>query len=95
MRVRFTPLALSDLEGIYDYISKNNPDAASRVVRRLFERAQHLADAPYSGRQVDEPDARVVVVPRYRYFIFYMIEADEVRITHIRHTSRKRLWDLD
>jgi toxin ParE1/3/4 len=63
MKVRFTPLALSDLEGIYDYISKDNPDAASRVVRKLIERAQHLADAPYSGRQVDEADARVLVVP--------------------------------
>jgi addiction module RelE/StbE family toxin len=95
MRVRFTWPALDDLEAIYDYISKDNPPAASRVVRSLIERAQSLAHAPYSGRAVDEPYARVLIVPRYRYFIFYMIEADEVWITHIRHTSRKRTWDLD
>jgi plasmid stabilization system protein ParE len=34
-------------------------------------------------------------VPRYRYFIFYMIEEGEIQITHIRHTSRRRSWTLD
>ncbi len=95
MKVRFTQPALDDLQGIRDYISKDNPTAASRVVTRLIDRSMALAQAPYQGREVDEPNARVVVVPRFRYFIFYVIEGDEIHITHIRHTSRKRPWDLD
>jgi len=35
-------------------------------------------------------NARVIIAPRLRYFIFYTIAADEIRITHIRHTSRRR-----
>jgi plasmid stabilization system protein ParE len=54
-------------------ISRDNPAAASRVVTRLLDRAMELAQAPYQGREVDEPNARVIVVPRFRYFIFYTI----------------------
>jgi toxin ParE1/3/4 len=95
MKVRFTRPALDDLDRIYNYIGKDNPAAASRVVTRLIDRASELAQAPYQGREADEPSARVIVVPRFRYFIFYTIERDEIHITHIRHTSRKRPWDLE
>jgi toxin ParE1/3/4 len=95
MKVRFTRPALDDLDRIYNYISSDNPAAASRVVTRLVDRASELAHAPQQGRNVDEPNARVIVVPRFRYFIFYTIESDEIHITHIRHTSRKRPWDLE
>ena len=44
---------------------------------RLIERARLLGDNPHEGRETDEPNARVVVVPRLRYFIFYEIEGDE------------------
>lgn len=91
MRVRFTVPAKADLESIYDYISQSDPVAASAVVARLMERAERLGATPYAGREVDEPGARVVVVPRLRYFIFYTVENGEVLITHIRHTSRQRL----
>jgi len=54
-----------------------------------------LADSPFEGRETDEPNARVIVAPRPRYLIFYTIAADEIQITHIRHTSRRRPtgWD--
>jgi toxin ParE1/3/4 len=90
MRVRFTLPAQADLQSIYDYVSKDNPIAASRLVASLIEHARALADAPYEGRATDEPNARVIVVPRLRYFIFYTTGNDEIHITHIRHTSRRR-----
>ena len=43
-----------------------------------------------AGRATDDPDVRVIVAPRLRYLIFYTIAEDELRITHIRHTSRRR-----
>ena len=91
MRVRFSRPALADLQDIYEYISKVNPTAAGRVVTRLMDRASALGQMPYEGREADEPNIRVVLVPSYRYFIFYRLEGDEVHITHIRHTSRRRL----
>jgi addiction module RelE/StbE family toxin len=90
MRVRFTRPAEADLQQIHAYVSKDNPAEASRLVARLIERARVLGETPYEGRATDEPNARVIVVPQLRYFIFYMIAGDEVHITHIRHTSRRR-----
>jgi toxin ParE1/3/4 len=95
MRVRFTRLAQRDLSQIHAYISQVNPDIASRLVARLIERSRKLADNPLEGRETDEPNARVIVAPRLRYLIFYTVTADEIHITHIRHTSRRRPagWD--
>jgi plasmid stabilization system protein ParE len=62
MKVRFTRPALDDLSRIHAYISKDNPAAASRVVTRLIDRAWEIAHAPYQGREVDEPNTRVVVI---------------------------------
>jgi toxin ParE1/3/4 len=95
MKVRITRPALDDLDRIHAYISKDSSIAASRVVMRLIDRAMKLPDAPYQGRKVDEPDVRVIVVPRFRYFIFYTIENEEIHVIHFRHTSRRRPWDLD
>jgi plasmid stabilization system protein ParE len=95
MKVRITRPALDDLERIHAYVSKDSPIAASRVVTRLIDRAMGLADAPHLRRKVDEPNVRVIVVPRFRYFIFYTIENEEVHVTHSRHTSRRRPWDVE
>ena len=90
MKVRFTRPAQRDLAQIHAYISQDSPDIASRFVARLIERSRMLADNPLEGRETDEPNTRVIVVPRLRYLIFYTIVAEEIHITHIRHTSRRR-----
>jgi addiction module RelE/StbE family toxin len=90
MRVRFTRPAQRDLAQIHAFISQDNPGIASRIVALLIERSRRLADNPLEGKATDEPDARVIVAPRLRYLIFYTIAADEIHITHIRHTSRRR-----
>ena len=90
MKVRFTRSAQRDLNQIYAFISQDSPTIASRFVARIIERARTLADHPFEGIQTDEPDTRVLVAPRLRYFIFYTIASDEIHITHIRHMSRRR-----
>ena len=90
MKVRFTRPAQRDLAQIHAYISQDSPGMASRFVARLIEHSRNLADNPFEGRATDEPNARVIVAPRMRYLIFYTVIADEIHITHIRHTSRRR-----
>jgi addiction module RelE/StbE family toxin len=90
MRVRFTRPAHKDLRAIFAYVSQDNPEQASRLIAQLIERAWALGENPYEGRETDEPNARVIVVPKLRHFIFYSVETGEVHITHIRHASRRR-----
>jgi toxin ParE1/3/4 len=90
MKVRFTRTAQRDLAQIHAYINQDSPDLASRFIARLIERSRVLVENPLEGRETDEPNARVIVAPRLRYLIFYTVTADEIQITHIRHTSRRR-----
>jgi toxin ParE1/3/4 len=90
MKVRFTRPAQRDLAEIHAFVSQESPAIASRLVARLIERSRKLADSPFEGRETDEPNGRVIVAPRLRYLIFYTVAADEIHITHIRHTSRRR-----
>jgi addiction module RelE/StbE family toxin len=71
MKVRFARSAQRDIQRIYSYISNESPQAASRVVTRLSELSNALADHPQTGRATDQANTRVVVVPNLRHFIFY------------------------
>jgi plasmid stabilization system protein ParE len=90
MKVRFTRAAQHDLAQIHAYISQDSPAIASRFITRLIERSRQLADNPFQGRETDEPNARVIIARRLRYFIFYTVTGGDIHVTRIRHTSRRR-----
>src|SRR5262245_38633604 len=73
MKVRFTRPAQADLQRIHTYVSQRDPAAASRLVTQIIDRAWALGDTPYEGRKADEPNARVLITSRLRYFIFYTL----------------------
>jgi toxin ParE1/3/4 len=91
MKVRYTPRAFSDLEGIRSYIAQYDSAAAGRVVALIEKIVLRLADFPQSGQLSDQFDARVVFSTRYPYRIYYRIVSDEVLILHIRHAARRPL----
>jgi toxin ParE1/3/4 len=43
-RIVWTEPALQDLESIADYISLDKPDAAKKLIRRVFEQVQNFGD---------------------------------------------------
>lgn len=94
----WTEPALSDLDAIADYIALDKPEAARRLVQRIFQHVEQLADFPESGswpqelshkryRQIVEPPCRVF----YRYdgervFILYVMRSE----MHLRRTRLAR-----
>ena len=50
----WTEPALNDLDALADYIALDKPDAASRLVRRVFERVEILAEHPELGSRIPE-----------------------------------------
>ncbi len=91
-KVRYTPRALGDLDGIFEYIAEQNPRAARAVKARIRERIESLARFPASGPESATPGLRMLVVGRYPYLVFYEIDEAKkhVAIVHIRHASRER-----
>src|SRR3954465_16052417 len=60
-----------DLEDIGDYIAKDNPAAARRVVRAIEAAARRLARFPHSGRPGHRAGPRELVVARTPYIVPY------------------------
>ena len=91
-RVRYTPRAIGDLGGIFEYIAAKNPRAARAVKSRIRERIKSLVTFPASGPETATPGLRMLAVGRYPFLIFYEIDeaAKQVAIVHIRHASRDR-----
>ena len=50
----WTEPALADLEGIAQYMALDKPDAASRLVQRVFDRVESLAQHPHLGPRITE-----------------------------------------
>jgi plasmid stabilization system protein ParE len=64
-------------------------------VRAIHDSIQLIAQNPYASERTNDADIRVKVIQRYSYKIFYrIIDADTIRIIHIRHTSR-RPWPME
>ena len=50
MKIRWSPEAAADFAGIAEYIHKQNPSAADRVVRTIYDSVTSLESFPDRGR---------------------------------------------
>lgn len=82
--------ALADLRGISDYIAKDNPAAARRVVGAIRDGVGILKEHPGVGRPGRLDGTRELVVRRYPYIVAYRQVESAVQILAVVHTSR--LW---
>ncbi len=81
--------ALSDLDAIADYIALDNPEAARRLVQKIFEHVGHLASHPKLGSKLPELKGwryRQIVEPPCR--IFYREDSERVFILHVMRSQR-------
>lgn len=91
MRTEFTPLAISDLKGIRDYIALDSPEMAEKYLKKLYDRCISIADFPDSGAELAK---RITTKVKYRYIviddyiIFYLATDASIRIIRVLHGSR-------
>ena len=92
MKLVFDDLALADLEGIYNWIAKDNAAVALKVVERLFASVEHLAAFPRMGHAGRDEGTLEWVVPRLPYIVVYEIhrERDEVIVVAVVHGAQDR-----
>jgi addiction module RelE/StbE family toxin len=90
VNVFWTETAVNHLTAIYGYISQNSPQYAQRVVERLTQRSEQIAQFPLSGRMVPEFEAQQIreVIER-PYRIIYHIKPDQIDIIAVLHGSQK------
>jgi toxin ParE1/3/4 len=89
MNVQYLKGALRDLGNIHNYIARDDPAAADRVVDRIRTAVSRLESFPYSGRPGPR-GVRLLSVPDLPYIVIHRVDRDMVRIVAVFHTARQR-----
>ena len=88
--VTWTARARADLKAIHDYIAKDSPLNAKRVVREMRRKADVLAETPLLGRVVPElDDPEVREIPAYSWRILYHVRERSVFVLTVVHKRRQ------
>ena len=82
--------ALADLRGIHDYIARDNPAAARRVIKKIRDSVDILKEHPGICRTGRLEGTRELVISQYPYIVAYRLVDAAVHVLAVVHTSR--LW---
>lgn len=89
MLVRWSTPAAEDLERICERIERDNPDAARRVARTIFNGCTKLENFPNLGRpSLRLNGRRELIFPPLPYIAVYQVTRDAVEISRIFHGAQ-------
>lgn len=88
MKLRFTRRALGDLLAIDQFLSERSVSGAAKVGAAIERATENIRTFPQGGKLAGFENIRVIPVGGYPYLIYWEVHSDEVRVLHIRHTSR-------
>jgi len=80
--------AVNQLEGIFEYVSDENPGAAERIVHRIHEAIMRTARMPNAGRTGRVPGTREIAVSGSPYLVAYRIVERSIHILAILHGAQ-------
>lgn len=86
--MRRTPLADQDLEEIWIFVAHDDPDAADRLLDRIEESAQLLAENPYLGPARPDIASELRYHPVGNYLLLYRIVKNGIELVRIVHGAR-------
>lgn len=90
MKIVLAPLATRDLQEAYDFIARDNPEAADGVLAAISERLGFLASGIVRGREVSlQTGDRVHTWSHPPYRIYYRIVGDELQVVRVYHQARR------
>ena len=89
MKVKWVRTVLKDLEDAAGLIARDDPEAARKIVKRIWDSTQLLKEHPYAGHAGRVPGTRELVVADTPFIIPYRVVEDTVQILRILHGKRK------
>jgi toxin ParE1/3/4 len=89
LEVRWLKRALANLEEEAEYIARDKPAAARRVVLAIAASVARLADYPAMARTGRVEGTRELVVPGTPYIIPYRVREGRVEVLRVLHAARK------
>jgi toxin ParE1/3/4 len=93
MKVRFTSLALAELDEIRRFLVGRSPRGAANVEVRVGQVVQMISKQPLGSQEVEgRPGIRRAPLVTFPYVIYYRIRNNEAEIIRIRHGARRQ-WE--
>ncbi|MGA3201876.1 MAG: type II toxin-antitoxin system RelE/ParE family toxin [Bryobacteraceae bacterium] len=91
MQIRWSPSASSDLQNIVDYIRRDDPPAAQRVGRTIYDRLSTLGAFPYAGRLGRLQGTREMPLPPLPFIVVYRVleHLQAVEIVNLIHGAQR------
>ena len=89
LTVKYTKLALQDLNKAYEYICSENPLSASEIIEKIEITISHLQTQPYIGYAGRVKNTYEFFVFGTPFIIVYMVNEDYLIIVSVLHTSKK------
>jgi plasmid stabilization system protein ParE len=84
-------VAERDLLAIAQYVARDNPAAANKLIGKLILEAKSLVNFPNrGGHYKDRPGARFTVVGNYLVVYRVVESSKEVRVLRFWHAARER-----
>ena len=89
MKVRWTRLAVDDLDHAYQYTVARNPDAARGVIEKIKAALEALNAHPLIGRKGRVEGTRELVIPTTPFIVAYRIAKARIEILAVIHGARR------
>jgi antitoxin ParD1/3/4/toxin ParE1/3/4 len=94
VRYLVAPSAQVDVREIVDYVADRSPQNAIKVVQRLYDEFDRIADLPGIGHTREElKDDTLRVTTVYNYLIIYDPTRKPLEILRVVHGARE-LWPI-
>jgi toxin ParE1/3/4 len=91
--IELSRAALLDFDKIYDYIGRESPHAAAKVLRSLDESIQLLSDQPKIGKVFRHRRHHLRLLTHDDYLVFYRERPGVVEIVRVIH-GRRNIPDI-
>jgi addiction module RelE/StbE family toxin len=90
MRLRWTPPAAQDMQGISEYLKENYPQYRSPTLNKLYRKIQSLKQTPHIGRPGRIKGTRGILFTPLPYVAVYRVDGEIVEIWRIWHGAQER-----
>lgn len=90
MTVQWSEHARTQILEIFEYVARDRPAAAERLLEGFLARVDLLIEFPEQGRAWGDgqrPDLREITHESYR--VVYRVRGDEISILSVRHTRMR------
>ena len=90
MDISWSTDAVADLRSLYDFIAKDDPEAAKRMVLRVVAAVEQLLpEHPSIGRPGRVPGTRELPIAGTPYVVPYRVKEGVLQILRVYHGARR------